>query len=143
MKVVDLYDTDILKKFNVGKKLSNFYGVSADVSSSYFFLFEKTRKFLLKNIDHENYIHMMHCKGIYIAVANDIDVCRICFLRDSEIGASDSIEMWGVNISLYKLKEFLNLALKESCLEEGIVVDFEKDLKTMGYFWEFNVFQYC
>ena len=48
MKVVDLYDTDELKKFNFCKKLSNFYGGSANVSESYFFLFEKKRRFLLK-----------------------------------------------------------------------------------------------
>lgn len=48
MKVVDLYDTDKLKKFNVCKKLSNFYGEKADVTRSYFFLFENIRKFLLK-----------------------------------------------------------------------------------------------
>ena len=48
MKVVDLYDTDELKKFNLCKKLSNFYGVSADVSGSYFFLFEKKKKVFTK-----------------------------------------------------------------------------------------------
>ena len=43
MKVVDLYDTDELKKFNFCKKLSNFYGGDGLVLASYFFLFEKKR----------------------------------------------------------------------------------------------------
>ena len=138
MKVVDLYDTDELKKFNFCKKLSNFYGGSANVSESYFFLFEKKRRFLLKKIDHKNPI-WVYCKGIYIAIADEIDVCRICFLSDSEMGISESIGIWGVNISLHKLKDFLNIALKENFPKEGVVIDFEKDLKTMAYFWEFNV----
>lgn len=141
MKVVDLYDTDKLKKFNVCKKLSNFYGGEADVTRSYFFLFENIRKFLLKKIDHKNPIQV-YCKGIYIAVADEIDVCRICFLGDSGMGISESIEMWGVNISLHKLKEFLDIVLKENFPKEGMVVNFEKDLKTMAYFCEFNVIQY-
>lgn len=141
MKVVDLYDIDTLKKFNVCKKLSNFYGGEADVTRSYFFLFEEIRKFLLKKIDHKNPIQV-YCKGIYIAVADEIDVCRICFLGDSGMGISESIEMWGVNISLHKLKDFLNIALKENFPKEGMVVNFEKDLKTMAYFCEFNVIQY-
>lgn len=78
MKVVDLYDTDELKKFIFCKTLSNFYGGSANVSESYFFLFEKIRRFLLKKIDHKNPIQV-YCKGIYIAVADEADVCRICF----------------------------------------------------------------
>ena len=141
MKVVDLYDIDTLKKFNVCKKLSNFYGGEADVTRSYFFLFKEIRKFLLKKIDHKNPIQV-YCKGIYIAVADEIDVCRICFLGDSGMGISESIEMWGVNISLYKLKDFLNIVLKENFPKEGMVVNFEKDLKTMAYFCEFNVIQY-
>ena len=138
MKVVDLYDTDKLKKFIFCKTLSNFYGGSANVSESYFFLFKNIRKFLLKKIDHKNPIQV-YCKGIYIAVADEIDVCRICFLSDSEMGISESIGIWGVNISLHKLKDFLNIALKENFPKEGIVVDFEKDLKTMAYFWGFKV----
>lgn len=138
MKVVDLYDTDTLKKFDFCKKLSNFYGESAEVSRSYFFLFEKKRKFLLKNINYKNPIQV-YCKGIYIAVADEIDVCRICFLNDSEMDISESIGMWGVNISLHKLKDFLNIALKENFSKERIVVDFEKDLRTLAYFCEFNV----
>lgn len=113
MKVVDLYDIDELKKFNFCKKLSNFYGGDAEVSGSYFFLFEKKRKFLLKNINYKNPIRV-YCKGIYIAVADEIDVCRICFLSDSGERITESIEMWGVNISLHKLKDFLNIALKEN-----------------------------
>ena len=138
MKVVDLYDTDELKKFNFCKKLSNFYGGDAEVSGSYFFLFEKKRKFLLKNINYENPLYV-YCKGIYMAVADEIDVCRICFLSDSGERTTESIEMWGVNISLHKLKDFLNIALKENFPKEGVVIDFGKDLKTMAYFWEFNV----
>ena len=138
MKVVDLYDTDELKKFNFCKKLSNFYGGDAEVSGSYFFLFEKKRKFLLKNINYENPLYV-YCKGIYIAVADEIDVSRICFLSDSEMDISESIGMWGVNISLHKLKDFLNIALKENFSKERIVVDFEKDLRTLAYFCEFNV----
>ena len=118
MKVVDLYDTDELKKFNLCKKLSNFYGGDAEVSGSYFFLFEKKRKFLLKNINYENPLYV-YCKGIYIAVADEIDVCRICFLSDSGERTTESIEMWGVNISLHKLKDFLNIALKENFPKEG------------------------
>lgn len=140
MKVVDLYDTDELKNFNLCKKLSNFYGGSADVSVSYFFLFEKKRKFLLKNINYENPLYV-YCKGIYIAVADEIDVSRICFLSDSGERTTESIEMWGVNISLHNLKDFLNIALKENFPKEGVVIDFEKDLRTMAYFWEFNVVQ--
>lgn len=138
MKVVDLYDTDKLKNLFFCKTLSNFYGESANVLESYFFLFKNIRKFLLKKIDHKNPIQV-YCKGIYIAVADEIDVCRICFLSDSEMGISESIGIWGVNISLHKLKDFLNIALKENFPKEGIVVDFEKDLKTMAYFWEFKV----
>lgn len=138
MKVVDLYDTDELKKFNLCKKLSNFYGGDAEVSGSYFFLFEKKRKFLLKNINYENPLYV-YCKGIYIAVADEIDVSRICFLNDSEMDISESIGIWGVNISLHKLKDFLNIALKENFPKERIVVDFEKDLRTLAYFCEFNV----
>ena len=108
---------------------------------SYFFLFENIRKFLLKKIDHKNPIQV-YCKGIYIAIADEIDVCRICFLGDSGMGISESIEMWGVNISLHKLKDFLNIVLKENFPKEGMVVNFEKDLKTMAYFCEFNVIQY-
>ena len=140
MKVVDLYDTDELKKFNFCKKLSNFYGGSANVSESYFFLFEKKRRFLLKKIDHKNPIRV-YCKGIYIAVADEIDVCRICFLSDSGERITESIEIWGVNISLHKLKDFLNIALKENFPKEGVIIDFGKDLKTMAYFWEFKVVQ--
>ena len=138
MKVVDLYDTDELKKFNFYKKLSNFYGGDAEVSESYFFLFEKKRKFLLKNINYENPLYV-YCKGIYIAIVDEIDVCRICFLSDSGERITESIETWGVNISLHKLKDFLNIALKENFPKEGVVIDFGKDLKTMAYFWEFNV----
>ena len=138
MKVVDLYDTDELKKFNFYKKLSNFYGGDAEVSESYFFLFEKKRKFLLKNINYENPLYV-YCKGIYIAIVDEIDVCRICFLSDSGERITESIEIWGVNISLHKLKDFLNIALKENFPKEGVVIDFGKDLKTMAYFWEFNV----
>lgn len=58
------------------------------------------------------------------------------------MGISESIEMWGVNISLHKLKEFLDIVLKENFPKEGMVVNFEKDLKTMAYFCEFNVIQY-
>ena len=140
MKVVDLYDTDELKKFNLCKKLSNFYGGDAEVSGSYFFLFEKKRKFLLKNINYENPLYV-YCKGIYIAVVDEIDVCRICFLSDSGERITESIETWGVNISLHKLKDFLNIALKENFPKEGVVIDFGKDLKTMAYFWEFKVVQ--
>lgn len=140
MKVVDLYDTDELKKFNFCKKLSNFYGGDAEVSGSYFFLFEKKRKFLLKNINYENPLYV-YCKGIYIAVADEIDVCRICFLSDSGERITESIEIWGVNISLHKLKDFLNIALKENFPKEGVVIDFGKDLKTIAYFWEFKVVQ--
>ena len=88
----------------------------------------------MKNINYENPLYV-YCKGIYIAVADEIDVCRIYFLSDS----GERIEMWGVNISLHKLKDFLNIALKENFPKEGVVIDFGKDLKTMAYFWEFNV----
>ena len=101
-------------------------------------MFEKKRKFLLKNINYENPLYV-YCKGIYIAVADEIDVCRIYFLSDSGERTTESIEMWGVNISLRKLKDFLNITLKENFPKEGVVIDFGKDLKTMAYFWEFNV----
>lgn len=104
------------------------------------FYLRKKRKFLLKNINYKNPIKI-YCKGIYIAVADEIDVCRICFLNDSEMDISESIGIWGVNISLHKLKDFLNIALKENFPKEGVVIDFGKDLKTMAYFWEFKVVQ--
>ena len=133
MKVVDLYDTDELKKFNFCKKLSNFYGGDAEVSGSYFFLFEKKRKFLLKNINYENPLYV-YCKGIYIAVADEIDVCRICFLSDSGERITESIEMWGVNISLHKLKDFLNIALKENFPKKRGSYRLWKRLKNHGLF---------
>ena len=104
------------------------------------FYLRKKRKFLLKNINYKNPIKI-YCKGIYIAVADEIDVCRICFLSDSGERITESIEIWGVNISLHKLKDFLNIALKENFPKEGVVIDFGKDLKTMAYFWEFKVVQ--